>query len=229
MMMKYFKKMREAIKEKFYERFLPNRYKLIKELEYWQHTYDDPSDRFYWRNDLKSIKSMFDVYCHEFNIGKNTFKNKIVIDVGCGPMGPLSLFCAKQKFGVDILAQTYDRHFDLSGHDMIYLSCQSDEIPLLDNFVDVVISRNALDHVDDFEKTIIEIYRILKPGGQIYLSINSKPIAYATEPQILPWQRISAALKGKFKFTKTPTKDRKNVKEGGFTEIWIIKGNKINR
>ena len=34
-----------------------------------------------------------------------------------------------------------------------------------DNFFDLVISEDVLEHVDDYERAFLEIYRVLKPGG----------------------------------------------------------------
>ena len=43
--------------------------------------------------------------------------------------------------------------------------------PFSDNSVDEVFSSHFLEHVDDFEKTVFEIYRILKPNGIIHFKI----------------------------------------------------------
>jgi ubiquinone/menaquinone biosynthesis C-methylase UbiE len=41
------------------------------------------------------------------------------------------------------------------------------QMPLPDNSVDVVISQEALLHVPDKGRTLVEAYRILKPVGRI--------------------------------------------------------------
>lgn len=146
------------------------------------------------------MRSSFEWYCRELMIKESSFKNKIVVDIGCGPWGSLHFFKAKMKFGVDNLAHEYQKEFKTQNHDMVYLNCHSHKIPLLDNFADAVISNNALDHVDNFEKTIQEIYRILKPKGKIILNFNLRPFSLLTEPQILSQERINKVLKGKFKY-----------------------------
>jgi len=43
--------------------------------------------------------------------------------------------------------------------------------PWLDNSIDEVFSEHFLEHVLDYEKTILEIHRILKPGGVIWFRV----------------------------------------------------------
>ncbi len=197
--------------------------KYSKELKYWEDSFGDNKHDYYWHNNASSIKVMFNCYCEEFSINKNTFKNKIIVDIGCGPMGTLSPFEAKLKFGVDILANIYHREFDLAKHNIIYLNCHAHQLPFLDEFVDVVLSRNALDHVDNFEKTIEEIWRVLKPNGEIYLSINISHRRTLTEPHVISERRLTSALKNRFTYTQEIKKKYLAEKH----RVWIIKGRKI--
>lgn len=48
----------------------------------------------------------------------------------------------------------------------------SNHIPLPDNGQDVVYSISVLEHITDFEQTISEIARILKPGGKFVLTVD---------------------------------------------------------
>jgi len=43
--------------------------------------------------------------------------------------------------------------------------------PFEDNSVDEVFSEHFLEHVLDFEKTVLEMYRILKPGGLLHFKV----------------------------------------------------------
>ena len=68
--------------------------------------------------------------------------------------------------------------------DTNFVNCKSERMPFDDDFFDVIISRNALDHVDNFEETGAEIKRVLRSEGALYLLINyHKPTR--TEPQSL--------------------------------------------
>jgi len=43
--------------------------------------------------------------------------------------------------------------------------------PWADDSVDEVFSEHFLEHVEDYEKTVLEIHRILKPGGVIWFKV----------------------------------------------------------
>ena len=43
--------------------------------------------------------------------------------------------------------------------------------PFADNSVDEVFSEHFLEHVVDFEKTVLEMHRILKPGGLLHFKV----------------------------------------------------------
>jgi teichuronic acid exporter len=172
--------------------------KYQKELHYWQTTYTDPNHPFYWQNNQKSLREIFERYCQTLQIAQDTFKNEVVVDVGCGPKGSLHHFQAKKKYGVEPLTPKYRQLFDLSGHDLTYLNCPAEAIDLPTNSVDSVISLNALDHVESFEKAVNEIFRILKPGGRIILSLNHQTHPTITEPHIIDLNRLKKALNKKF-------------------------------
>ncbi|MFN8496849.1 MAG: methyltransferase domain-containing protein [Anaerolineae bacterium] len=98
-------------------------------------------------------RSVFEQYCEYFDIDAETFADKVVVDIGCGPAGALHHFQASHKFGVDVLAKYYTV-LPIDWQDIIYLGCAAEQMPLMDEYVDVVISSNALDHVASFESAI---------------------------------------------------------------------------
>ena len=50
---------------------------------------------------------------------------------------------------------------------------------------------NALDHVDDVERTISEMCRVLAPGGLLLLIVEIHPRPTIAEPHALPWSLTS--------------------------------------
>lgn len=54
------------------------------------------------------------------------------------------------------------------------------EIPFDDNFFDLIIANNVLEHIDDDKKAVYELFRVLKFGG----------VALITVPQIWQYQSI---------------------------------------
>lgn len=126
-------------------------------------------------------------YTTHFGLTTDSYANKRVLDIGCGPMGSLEwATMALERVGLDPLADSY-RKLGTDKHQMKYVSCGSENIPFPDGHFDIVTSFNSLDHVDDLTKTIAEICRVVRPGGGLFLLITDvdhdptpcEPITYS--------------------------------------------------
>jgi ubiquinone/menaquinone biosynthesis C-methylase UbiE len=121
-------------------------------------------------------------------------KGRIVADFGCGPRGSLCWATeAKARIGIDVLVKAYER-LGISEHNMDYVCSTETEIPLPSNYVDVLFTLNALDHVDNFPAICKEILRVLAPGGILIASLNLDEEASVTEPQVLTEDLIDLHL-----------------------------------
>src|ERR1035437_1167159 len=103
---------------------------------------------------------------------------------------------AALRIGIDVLVDLYADAFkdDLISHGMVYVKSTEAVIPLPSNFVDVVITLNAIDHVDRFAEMCQEVLRILKPGGEFIASFNLEEPASRTEPQRLTEELVKVNL-----------------------------------
>lgn len=198
------------------------------ELTFWRENLCSKGGIDYWR------RLYFELYCHYLGVHQHSFAGKILMDIGCGPHGAISLFEAKSKIGVDPLAKDYHRLFDLSGQDVVYLHCGAENIPLVNEMIDVVISRNAIDHVDDLTSTFCEIHRVLRNGGEIILSVNYQEKPTTCEPHVLNDGALGAMLQGRFAYEivkRFPVNYDSGI--GGFGqfryphEIALIRGTKL--
>ena len=160
---------------------------------------------------LKPERRLFEVskalsfprYKSDLMIGPNELTDKCVLDLGCGPMGALAWFNAKFRVGVDELISDYSRiGYPLQAHPILYVDGVAENLPFSNSQFDVVISVNALDHVENFEAAISEIHRIVKREGKIFASINYQHKATTTEPILLSDNRVESAFNPYFKFTK---------------------------
>ena len=88
---------------------------------------------------------------------------------------------------------------EITSHGMLYLKSTEKCVPIPDNFVDIVFSLNAIDHVNSFTTMCYEILRILKKGGIFYCSFNLEESKSVTEPQVLSESEIKKNLLGKMK------------------------------
>jgi SAM-dependent methyltransferase len=85
-----------------------------------------------------------------------------LLDVGCGNKPYLSWFSRVTAYvGLDVTTD--------SDADVIVKPGES--WPFEDASFDVVISTQVLEHVEDFENVRAEIGRVLRPGGQVVISV----------------------------------------------------------
>lgn len=126
---------------------------------------------------------------------RDFFKGKIVMEIGPGPVGFLEACEARVAVGIEPLANAFRRQGLLLPHsDVVYLSTAAETIPLVDNFVDVVVSRNSLDHVAEPEKVMDEILRVLRPGGFFLLNVDIEHETRPLEPHSFSLAQIDHLL-----------------------------------
>jgi ubiquinone/menaquinone biosynthesis C-methylase UbiE len=109
-------------------------------------------------------------YTTHFGLEKVFYRGKRIVDIGCGPRGSLEWATeADIRIGIDPLARMY-RQLGTNCHSMQYVACGAENLPFSNGTFDVVSSFNSLDHVDDLNKVIDEISRVLTPQGYFLLS-----------------------------------------------------------
>jgi len=115
---------------------------------------------------------------------RDFFKQKDVLDIGPGCVGfpDAVALVARRSFGVDPIAREYQEAGLLLESDAIYLHGPAERLPLVDGSIDVVVCRNALDHVDSPRAVIAEVVRVLRPGGELILNVDLEHPASPTEP-----------------------------------------------
>jgi len=62
----------------------------------------------------------------------------------------------------------------------------SNDIPFKDGEFDIVLSKSALEHVEDKKKYVSEAIRVLKPGGIFYIAYNCNRYFYLEHHSLLP-------------------------------------------
>lgn len=156
------------------------------ELNFWKETYRNQGYKF---NNSWYVNIMLPMSGEDSPV---SFKNKVIADFGCGPQGSLEWAKeASKRIGIDVLMDKYISIFDLSCHNMHYVSCSETEIPLPDNSVDVLFTLNAIDHTSFFELMSKECLRILKPDGLFVGEFNLNEKATICEPQVLTESKIN--------------------------------------
>jgi SAM-dependent methyltransferase len=155
--------------ERMVSRFAGPKIKGYLELIYWRHRH---------KREGKLRNGHYEYfYTKAFGFTHDTYENKRVLDVGCGPRGSLEWAdMAAERFGLDPLADQYLK-LGAKEHRMSYVAAPSENMPFSDGYFDIVTSFNSLDHVHDLAKTIREIKRVVKPDGMFLLivEINHEP------------------------------------------------------
>ena len=170
----------------FAARFIPSSLKHQAEISYWRNEWTSGNFRNrYYRNEMLGIAGETD----------DVFlRGKIVADFGCGPQGSLAwATSARLRIGIDVLADTYSE-FDIRSHDMVYVSSTERTIPLPSNFVDIMFTMNAIDHVSKLSVMCDEIRRVIVPGGKFLGSFNMCEPANFCEPQTLTEEKLHKFL-----------------------------------
>jgi SAM-dependent methyltransferase len=112
-------------------------------------------------------------------------KNKLLVDFGCGDMPYRSVIEPKvgKYLGVDLdMNPKAEHHIDFDS-----------KTTLPDNYADIVLSNQVLEHVDTPSGYLQEAFRILKPGGTIILTTHGYWFYHPTPNDY--WRWTSAGLR----------------------------------
>jgi SAM-dependent methyltransferase len=129
------------------------------------------AQRKFWqsRNSMKHVNEKFwnERISHGFNLNYDFFKNKDVLEVGCGATGIIFfLKNAKTRIGIEPmdvndLIEDWKRPFVRKG--------VGEELPFEDSSFDIAICFSVLEHIIDPAKLIGEVRRVLRDKGDFLL------------------------------------------------------------
>jgi SAM-dependent methyltransferase len=132
------------------------------------------------------------VFTRCFDVERDWYRGKRILDVGCGPRGSLDWATdAATRVGLDPLAARY-LELGVDPRAMEYVTGVAERMPFADDSFDVVASINSLDHVDDVGRVAAEMLRVLRPGGLLLLATELNHRARLTEPQTFGWEILDA-------------------------------------
>lgn len=174
----------------FIKRFFPVYWKEANELKYWKEVHN--------KEGIMSNNHYIHFYTSHFGIDSSYYKNKVILDIGCGPRGSLEwATMTSRRIGLDPLAKEYLK-LGAKHHQMEYMDAPSEKIPLKDGECDAVFSFNSLDHVQDIDMTIKEIKRITRPGGIFLLLVEVNHPPTDCEPHELKPDQMANSMNPEF-------------------------------
>jgi SAM-dependent methyltransferase len=128
-----------------------------------------------WKKDFEKrtevAKSYWDFHSKILEEFIHIERKRRVLKIGCGATPFISYITKCEKYALDPLMNYYTSNFEIS-EEIERIKGIGEAIPLPNDYFDVVITTNTLDHVKNPSKVLSEINRILKKRGLLYLTVN---------------------------------------------------------
>lgn len=125
-------------------------------------------------------------------------EDKRVLDLGCGSGG---ISIAYAKGGAEIVGIDFEKMYPLIARswaqdekqEVNILRGSGLDLPFKDEIFDIVSCNDVIEHVEDAEKCVKEVSRVIKPGGLIYVTCPNRiaPIIVARDGHYaLPFESL---------------------------------------
>jgi SAM-dependent methyltransferase len=101
-----------------------------------------------------------------------------VLEIGSGPVGTSAYLNGAERYALDPLCDYYTSQPALIKYRsdaVTYINGKGEKLPFESEYFDLVVIENVIDHVENMESVVNEIYRVLKPGAILYLTVNLHP------------------------------------------------------
>lgn len=151
------------------------------------------------------------------------FKDKDVLDIGCGAGGKSLYYLslgAKSVTGIDVVEkyekEAYALQDELGLSGFKFLVEDASKMSFEDNSFDTIVMNDAMEHVAQPDKVLEEVYRVLKPGGKLYVNFppyNHPFGAHLSDVVGIPWVHLFFSDKTLIKGYKELVKDLPDGKD----------------
>ena len=153
-----------------------------------------------------------------------------LLDIGCGNGAQTAFFIDDFSYTVGVDVQ----HTPMAESEVKadWVAAAAENLPFPNNTFDAVITFEVLEHVVDPVQMVKELYRVLKPGGQVVLSVPNKWWIFETHGAylpLLPWNRVPffswlpESLHDRWAKSRIYTRKKLDwtLREGGFNRFSI--------
>jgi len=117
----------------------------------------------------------------------SVFENKDIIEIGCGPRAAINFIKSPGKrIGIDSLLDEFKKRGILFELDHVHLLQQKAEnLEFPSEEFDIALCLNVLDHVENIDQALTQIFRVLKYGGLFLMNIHTFEVYSTLFPTIL--------------------------------------------
>ena len=140
-------------------------------------------------------------YYLDFTTQEEMFRDRRVLDVGCGAGGKTCYFAtleAEGVWGIDAVesyerqASAFSREQGLE-HLTHFVTGDAADMPFDDGFFDTIILNDTVEHLTEPVRALLECLRVLRPGGNLY--VNFPPYyhpygAHLSDAIGIPWVHL---------------------------------------
>ena len=160
-------------------------------------------------------------YFLSYTSADDMFRDKTVIDIGCGAAGKTLYFASlgvKHIYGVDLLenykpgAEVMAEELQLSDK-FTFVTNDAIKLPFDDTSIDTIIMNDTMEHVDFPESILLECLRVLARGGRIFMTFPTYYHPYGSHLQdaiAMPWAHLLFSEKTMVSVYKDMVKDLPN-------------------
>jgi ubiquinone/menaquinone biosynthesis C-methylase UbiE len=118
-----------------------------------------------------------------FNLNKYELNdNGIMLDVGCGEgrhiFGIMQDYPQMKCVGLDMdnaslnkAEEGYQYFESISNAGAEFIKGSAYSLPFPDESIDLIVCSEVLEHLHEYNDAVVEIHRVLKPGGKFYASV----------------------------------------------------------
>lgn len=134
-----------------------------------------------------------DVGDHLFSLINFSKSVDTILDVGCGTAfftnKLADIFIDKNIIGLDIASGMLDFSKNKSQNKITWVCADAEKLPFTSNSVDLIFSNLTVQWCADFHAMLVDIKRVLKPGGIAFLSTLASPTLIEIKQA---WQQIDS-------------------------------------